>query len=793
MSDRAIRIGFAACVAALAAYAVTHLELSTDITSFLPAESETELAVLASRLSDSELTRTMILTIEASDPDAAVAAARALADRLRGHPQVARVTTGVDPGQLEHVHRLYFPRRHYFWSEHPERDVAERFDPEALRRRAREVRASLALPTSTLTSHLVAGDPIGAFESVIERLGSQRPPLDTHDGVFVTPDRRFAVLFLTTRARAFDSKPQAALLADLASAFDAIAAESATPLRLDASGANRFAVAAEASIRRDVHAIVALSAAGIAAVFFAFFRSLRFFALAIFPSFSGILFAAVAMRAIGGRLDGVTMAFGASLIGVAIDYSIHVLDHYRLDPRADGRSIVRRLRPSLVLGALTTMASFAGLALTSFPGFREIGIFATLGVAAALGVTLFVLPAFLPGAGADDEARAVPPLAQGVARSLGSLLDRLARHRRALAGVPLLCALAAAIGLPALQFDDDLTGLMSLDPELAAEEERVRARVAREESGRVVFALGADAEEAVARNEAVASRLADAHEAGRIGGYRSIHALLWSRDLQERNLAALRGAPGLADRVEAAFAAEGFRPEALAPFRAALAADPPPPLDAATLRDSPLRDLVAPLLLDLGDRAAAVTYLRGASDPATLGELLGDLEHVHVFDQRRFMNAIYREFRATTLRQIGVGCALVILVLLVRYRRWRPALAAFLPSLLVAGATLAAFAAAGAPINLLHVTSLVLVMGMGVDYGIFIVDSVGDRAHLEATLLSLLLSCLTTVFVFGTLAVSEHAALRAIGSTTGAGVLLCFVVAPVTLVLLRPRAEALNA
>jgi hypothetical protein len=41
--------------------------------------------------------------------------------------------------------------------------------------------------------------------------------------------------------------------------------------------------------------------------------------------------------------------------------------------------------------------------------------------------------------------------------------------------------------------------------------------------------------------------------------------------------------------------------------------------------------------------------------------------------------------------------------------------------------------------------------------------------------------------------VSEHAALRAIGATTGVGVLASFVLAPVTLVLLRPRAEAAHA
>ena len=80
---------------------------------------------------------------------------------------------------------------------------------------------------------------------------------------------------------------------------------------------------------------------------------------------------------------------------------------------------------------------------------------------------------------------------------------------------------------------------------------------------------------------------------------------------------------------------------------------------------------------------------------------------------------------------------------------------------------------------------LVLVMGMGVDYGVFLADSAEETA-IGATLLSLLMSCLTTVFVFGTLAISSQPALRAIGITTGLGVLLSFALAPVMLAALRP-------
>jgi len=85
-------------------------------------------------------------------------------------------------------------------------------------------------------------------------------------------------------------------------------------------------------------------------------------------------------------------------------------------------------------------------------------------------------------------------------------------------------------------------------------------------------------------------------------------------------------------------------------------------------------------------------------------------------------------------------------------------------------------------VNLLHVMSLIMVTGMGVDYGVFLVDAAGRREAIGATMLSLLISCLTTALVFGTLAFSSQPALRAIGVTTGLGILLSYAFAPVTLV-----------
>jgi predicted exporter len=241
-------------------------------------------------------------------------------------------------------------------------------------------------------------------------------------------------------------------------------------------------------------------------------------------------------------------------------------------------------------------------------------------------------------------------------------------------------------------------------------------------------------------------------------------------------------------RLDAAFQEAGFRPGAFAPFAAALEA-PAEPLGLAELRASPLGELAGTLVVDLGGRTGVLTYLRGVHEPEAVRAALSDLPEVHWFEQRAFLNEIFGRFRDQTIRQAALGSLLVLPILLLRYRNLRRALAAFLPSILSALVVLSSFAATGHEVNLLHVVSLLVVMGMGVDFGIYLVDSVESHRAFGATLISILLCCLSTLFTFGTLALSDHPGLRAIGLTSGLGIALSFLLAPATLLLTRADAD----
>ena len=419
-------------LALAAAFAALRSDLSTDITHFMPDSGRAGLAAVSRQLATSTLSRTMTLTIGArggekstADEQAIDAAATELAAVLVEHPEVAWVRDGSRDDFGQEVWDLYFSRRFYFASTRPEVEVAALSADAELNRAATKAKSELGSPTGMLTKRTVERDPLGLFARIIDRMttaSAAADGLELRRGRLWSGDGH-AVIFVGTRSSAFASRPQGELLDAIDQAFVEIARGAEVDLFYERGGANRFAVEAERSIRRDVYRIAVLSVVGVVAIFISFFPSPWRLLLVLLPALAGIVGATLVCIAVFGRIDGLTLAFGSALIGVAIDYPIHLLNHQGL-VTADVGASVRRLAGTLSLGAATTIASFAGLALTSFPGFREIGVFAMTGIAVALIVTLLVVPLF-------PSATAIAPQRS---RATARTLDHLVRRLRSAAG-----------------------------------------------------------------------------------------------------------------------------------------------------------------------------------------------------------------------------------------------------------------------------------------------------------------------------------------------------------------------
>jgi hypothetical protein len=281
-------------------------------------------------------------------------------------------------------------------------------------------------------------------------------------------------------------------------------------------------------------------------------------------------------------------------------------------------------------------------------------------------------------------------------------------------------------------------------------------------------------------NDRVAAVLARAQARGILAGSRNVADLLPSAARQRAVDAAVRGDETLWPRLRRILVAEGFVAERFQPFAEALAAPPPPVLTWSDLVASPLVQLVRPFLLHLegGEPSVAVlSFLHGIGDEAALRR---DLEEVgaRLLDVRGVLTGAYTAYRAKMTALLPFGVVAICLLVFLRHRRLRPTLTTCLPPLLAAAGTVAILALAGIPLNLLSLVALLMVVSMGVDYGVFLAEAERDPKVLDATHLAVFVAGLSTILGFGLLAMSEQPPLRTIGLTAGIGILLCLVLAP---------------
>ena len=78
--------------------------------------------------------------------------------------------------------------------------------------RAADLRRRLAQPGSMLISRTARDDPLGLFETIVDRIRSAKPPLSSGGGSFESASGDHAIVLLGWRSSPFDSEHQAELL-----------------------------------------------------------------------------------------------------------------------------------------------------------------------------------------------------------------------------------------------------------------------------------------------------------------------------------------------------------------------------------------------------------------------------------------------------------------------------------------------------------------------------------------------------------------------------------------------------
>ncbi|HVF61728.1 MAG TPA: MMPL family transporter [Thermoanaerobaculia bacterium] len=795
--------GLAVTVAALAV-ATTRLRIETDLAALLPHDAPAAADYRAFLKTFGGFEKVFVVVRAGSDSvDAGtlITAADRLAELLAASPEVASARSGLTEEDQAFFLGHVAPRATLL-TDLPAAELGRRLEPAAIRARAAELRRLLTTPAGGAAAPLLAADPLGFADGLLESAHATLP-LDPLSGAFLAPGRDAALVVLTPARAEIDPEGGRALAAATAAAAARVRRELGVPLRVDAGGGPLYAAQDEAILRADLSRTLSGSVLGVALVLLVGFEGVMVPGAILLAVTAGVVWTGAFAALAVGALTGVGVGFTAALVGLGVEYGVHGGARFqtaRLAGAAPAAALARAFaeaRPGIVSSALTTAVALAALALSHFRPLREMGIVLTAGVLATLVTTATL------GAGAlvlrhrfDRNApyrRGVSNRRPGLWRTraqpaVDALVGLAARRPRAVLAAALALSIAAAAGLSRLDFDADLRALRPADHPALAVERLLVERFGLGLDTATVVVRGKDLGEALARAARVKGALRRAlGPAAEVSSPSDWLAAGAARDARLHRLAGLPLARAAGD-LERELAAAGLNPRAFAPGLGALHAlargeDPgaPPP----TVWPDWVRELVrapAPgggaavavnLRLPLGgERAARVAVLRAL---APLGPGIAFASAPRVGEELRHLAL------ADLRRSSAVALLLVAAVVLVSFRgRAGPSALSALPLALGCLWTFGLWGAAGRPIDLLCIATLPVLFGTGIDLGVHALHTA--RVHPQGVAgaarelgLAMTLTVVTTGIGFGSLASSRVPGLRNAGLIVAVGVVACLL------------------
>lgn len=770
-------VALAACVA-LALQA----RYTADLSGFLPAAPTSAQRLLIEQLSSGPASRVLLVAIEGATAKERERLSRELAARLRSDPLFSYAGNGEPlPADGE-----YLLRNRYVLSAAIQ---PGRFTVAGLRSAVDDTLQNLSSPAGLLLSDLLPRDPTGETAQLAQQLGDESAGPASRGGVWISRDGSRALLVLRTMASGADTDRQEAALRRLHESFAALSPGAA---QLLVSGPGVFAVETRAGIIREAVRLSVIGALLTAALLLFVYRSIPALVLGMIPIATGALAGVAAVAAGFGVVHGLTLGFGITLIGEAVDYAIYLFVQLGGAGGAGRRTAwLRDFWPTIRLGTLTSLCGFAALLFSGFPGLAQLGLYSIAGLLAAALVTRHVMPLLLP-----QHYRMRDLGVWGLRLRALAVALRARLWPRA---VLLALACAAASLLYAQRATLWQTELASLSPvSLAAQrlDETLRAELGAPDVRQVIVVPGADRDEVLERAEAVGAALQPLVDAGAIGGFDSPARFLPSVALQAARRASLPLPATLRARLEDALQGLPLRAARVEPFIADVAeARDAAALTPASLQGTSFAAAVDSMLLDTSEGWRAMLPLRAVAagaemDLAAVRDALAGAgaPGAQLLDIKLESDSLYRGYLRETARLALYGLAALVGVLLLALRSVRRVLRIVLPLLLAVLCTAALLNACGRQLSLLHLVGLLLTVAIGSNYALFFDGAAAGRElDTPQTYASVALACITSLLGFGVLAFSSVPVLQALGESVAPGGVLALLFSA-TLAASRPSA-----
>ncbi len=743
----------------------SRFQIANNLTLFLP-EPDTKFERLLHHQLDKSASSNMIFLAFSGLPEDVLAEFnQRITEKLRASKTFGRVINNAE--NLNQSVLEFLQKYRYLLTPN---DLSNQFSANGLKSSLQQRLQGLASSAAPLEKRYLRQDPTGEISGLLDdwqgKVSRHKRPIEIN-GVWFSDDRSRTLVLVEIAADISQMENQIAAVKEIRELYASMQLPGMNQIMV---GPAVFAVETGEDIQNDIKWLTLAAIVLVTLFLFAVYRSLKTVILVICPLVAGVAVAMAAILLLYDEIQGITLAFGITLIGVAVDYPIHMLACLRGDDTKN-QADLEKIWGTLKLGVFSTVVAYAAFLISGFEGLRQLGLFTITGLVSAAMFSRWVLPALASGPGQSKPG-----------------LDKLNHHLKiwgqkapalrwaVVVGALVSLGLLSFSGVPVLHLNVD-----SLSP--VSESRRAEGKLLRSDlgfwyGGSMMMITAKDNEAVLQYSENIQSYLDALVDDKAIDGYDMASHFLPSRQRQSLNQSRIIDIESLQENLKQALVDLPFRKNTFDPFiddvRKAKQLEL---IEPAALRETVIGGKLNSLLFDFENEAGGVILLHGINDEARIKQFAEDRDELYYLH----LKTASTDLVAHSVDRVALsmlGCILLIYAALAfAFKNTKRPLKIMIPSLSAAIVTAAILVLTGSPLSIFHLISLLLVVGLGLDYALFFNRLPENNDEWDTTFKSLWVCAVTTILVFGILMFSQTPPLEAIGKTVGLGAFISIIFA----------------
>ena len=750
-----------------AGWIVSRASFSENVYDILPVADETVSAHLKATKFFGQ-TKTLYFNVSGENAEVVC---DALAEKLAKLPEISDVSGKIGGGYFKQTLSALLHFTPELFTESDALVLREKLQPKIIQTRLETFMRKMSGIGSFGVRDVFMADPIGVLDIFYDKLkkSADLPMASFSDGRITSSDNANFLILAEGNFDSSDSKKSTALVVQIDEIIKELSAKYQS-VKIAYAGGYRISTdnAKIASADSKNCALFTIILMLIICIFA--FRTRSFVLFAVAPSLLGSAVAFVCLSLLYGRIASISVAFASIAVGVSIDYAIHIL--YRLDSfgkldlqKISGIATV--LSRPIAITAGTTSIAFVIIYFCGSSGFAQLGLFGVIGVLVSAILSVFVMPAFSVGLGRNSKKL----------RLFDSISSRILPISKNSKISVVLIIIICACTLPFLQnlkINGEFSSLSALSPNSRSDDTLIRKiwQSAVSKTFVLIDCQNADAtrkeckriEKWLAENKVeflpLSNLLVDSKE-------RSANVKRWRDFWNENTISHLQNDFATASKSVGinprAFSNSIANYKSLADEKFDIFAD----TNIAKMFKGKLsQDGIIALSVVVPNSISKVDFARKIKefspycdyiDSTYLGEHIAKItfDWLVKFALIAFVFAFgYLYLTSRKLRFVGAVLLPVVFGLL-----W----------------CFGILGALGIQLNIVSAIFVIFAVCLAQDYAVFLIHASRENENQMESLASVLLSALTTIFAFFTLAIAEHPMLKSLGLSAGISIfsILC--------------------